>query len=469
MCKKIVDIPEPIVREIKSPEKEEICRVGVVLEEDNKSELSVIIPHGDFDIKSSDGKFSKFLKLSEDFTLNISSDGKNIICDFNDVEKETCKMDSFIRIDRKDKDALKPGSGIMIKGCVAGRGFHWQKDVNFTFAGSLEFHIRNRKIIAVNELPLEDYLACVVTSEMSWQCPPEFIKAQATAARSWMRVFLGAKHVNLPFTICNDDCCQRYQGTSHLNEKVAEVVSGSRGVYVVMENKNVCACYYSKSCGGVIEKCENIFGESAKGFSESIDAPKGAPSSGFNPGSENEIREWVSGKWLKDDTSYCSPNTCPEDILPKYLGAVDEQGKYYRWQTVYSHDELVTILKKKSKYEDIAEFVDFKVLFRGNSGRIHKLRIIYKDKNAEQKFLDIGSQYEIRYVLHDKFLFSSGFVWDYEKDQNGKIKKIIISGAGWGHGAGFCQIGALGMALKGKNYEEILLHYFDKCKLIKAY
>jgi len=44
-----------------------------------------------------------------------------------------------------------------------------------------------------------------------------------------------------------------------------------------------------------------------------------------------------------------------------------------------------------------------------------------------------------------------------------------LKGAGWGHGAGLCQIGALGMSLAGKTTEEIVFHYYKKTKLKDIY
>jgi SpoIID/LytB domain protein len=38
--------------------------------------------------------------------------------------------------------------------------------------------------------------------------------------------------------------------------------------------------------------------------------------------------------------------------------------------------------------------------------------------------------------------------------------RFVLSGAGWGHGVGLCQIGAAVMANEGKTYMEILRHYY---------
>jgi SpoIID/LytB domain protein len=46
---------------------------------------------------------------------------------------------------------------------------------------------------------------------------------------------------------------------------------------------------------------------------------------------------------------------------------------------------------------------------------------------------------------------------------------FIFYGAGWGHGVGMCQSGAIAMAKQGKNFEEILKHYYRKTDLLKIY
>ena len=44
--------------------------------------------------------------------------------------------------------------------------------------------------------------------------------------------------------------------------------------------------------------------------------------------------------------------------------------------------------------------------------------------------------------------------------------KVLIDGAGWGHGVGLCQIGAAVMADKGYSYKEILGHYYPGSNLV---
>ena len=53
--------------------------------------------------------------------------------------------------------------------------------------------------------------------------------------------------------------------------------------------------------------------------------------------------------------------------------------------------------------------------------------------------------------------------------KDGVPQSFLLSGAGWGHGVGLCQIGAAVMGEKGYTYEEILLHYYKGADIRKFY
>ena len=46
---------------------------------------------------------------------------------------------------------------------------------------------------------------------------------------------------------------------------------------------------------------------------------------------------------------------------------------------------------------------------------------------------------------------------------------FFIRGAGFGHGVGMCQMGAIGMATAGKPHAQILAHYFRGTHLHRLY
>ncbi|HPB30967.1 MAG TPA: SpoIID/LytB domain-containing protein [Candidatus Sumerlaeota bacterium] len=463
----MAEIREPEVEKVPIPQSEPLCRVGLCLEEDGKTAMTMKLSAGKY--RFTTGATS--LEIASDGVREITVSVRGNTLALNEGGKPIpVENADSVRVDPPSETCvLHPGDGITLRGVVAGRGFHWQKEVDLVFPGRLEFFCVDGRLVVVNVLPMEIYLACVVTSEMSAACPPEFIKAQATAARSWMLVFLKNKHIGRPYTICNDDCCQRYQGSTFLSEEVARAVTDCSGMCLMTKDDFVCGAYYSKSCGGIMEQAENIFGRSAVGLSASPDAPEGTPTAAFNPVNEGNIREWLTGPIAASADSFCSPSVCHEETLPRYLGAVDEAGRYFRWKVVYTQEELTGYLKTKAGIQDIAEFLDFRSLWRGNSGRIHELEVRYRTPGGQEKAYVISTQYAIRNALHVKFLFSSAFVWDYEKDAAGRVAKVILQGGGWGHGVGFCQIGALGMSLKGYTYDKILKHYFGGTHLVKAY
>ena len=47
--------------------------------------------------------------------------------------------------------------------------------------------------------------------------------------------------------------------------------------------------------------------------------------------------------------------------------------------------------------------------------------------------------------------------------------QFVFRGAGFGHGVGMCQLGAIGMAEAGKSHDVILGHYYRGTHLHKLY
>src|SRR5271157_1614550 len=79
-------------------------------------------------------------------------------------------------------------------GVAIGKQFHWERPEDQTFRGHLLLKLRRDGSFAViNEIPLEEYLQSVVSSEMSAAAPIEFLKAHAILSRSWLMAALERK------------------------------------------------------------------------------------------------------------------------------------------------------------------------------------------------------------------------------------------------------------------------------------
>ena len=146
---------------------------------------------------------------------------------------------------------------------------------------------------------------------------------------------------------------------------------------------------------------------------------------------------------------------------------MDERGAYFRWSFRFTQAEITKIINQKCN-TSFDTITSLKPLKRGVSGRITKLEISGKE-NEQFQNVQLNSEYEIRDALHPEFLYSSAFIIILDSDDNQIIKSMTLKGAGWGHGVGLCQIGALGMALSNKTSAEILSHYFPLTKIKKMY
>ena len=366
-----------------------------------------------------------------------------------------------------------------------GLNYHWERQETQVFSGTLKLVVDEEKIVAINILPVEEYLTSVISSEMNANSSLELLKAHAVVSRSWLfaqiekRKALSGKDEGFfsftktkeeyirwydredhtIFDVCADDHCQRYQGiTKATNATVAEAVKATRG-RLLMYDKKICDARYSKCCGGATEEFENCWENIHYPYLSSIrdtDKEENLPLPDLTK--EEEAERWIR----KAPKSFC--DTHDKKILSQILNNYDQETTdFYRWKVRYTQTELAELIRTNTK-SDYGDIIDLIPVQRGPSGRICKLKIV-----GTLKTFTIGKEMEIRRVLSDSHLFSSAFVVDKGEVKEGIPQNFILSGAGWGHGVGLCQIGAAVMGEKGYSYEEILLHYYKGAEIRKFY
>jgi len=270
------------------------------------------------------------------------------------------------------------------------------------------------------------------------------------------------KHVHLGFDVCNDDCCQRFQGVNHLSEYSKKATENTRGQVLLHQGKIVDA-RYSKSCGGIMEKFENLWENKPKAYMQNkSDAPEAFD---IDLTQESQMNKWVHSS----PKSFCSPYYIKEDDLHKYLGNVDEVGSYFRWKIQTTQEELVDNIRDKLNL-DINFVNSLTPTKRAGSGRILELLIEYIDSKGLENSITIFKDYEVRRILHKMFLYSSALVIESVSISNSPFPdRFIFYGAGWGHGAGMCQIGGIGMALAGYSTTSIVEHYYPSAHIKQIY
>jgi SpoIID/LytB domain protein len=347
-----------------------------------------------------------------------------------------------------------------------GIGFHWERQERQVFRGNLRLLKRGAGVTVINDVPLEEYVTSVISSEMSASCPLELLKAHAVISRSWLwfpkanpdpPAKPNLDHTTKPrsrsldsheilrwygreahpdFDVCGDDHCQRYQGiTKAFSPAAAEAVRATTGEFLRYKGA-ICDARFSKSCGGITERYATAWEDEDVPYLETV---YDSPVQSRSDNSENWIRS--------SPPAYC--NTDDAELLSRVLPGFDQEtGDFYRWRLAYTREELAEIIESRLGV-DLGPIRNIQALARGPSGRIYRLKV-----TGERDYIIIGKELEIRRALSRTHLYSSAFVVDEEAG------RLILRGAGWGHGVGLCQIGAAVMAHQGMTYREILQHYY---------
>lgn len=362
-----------------------------------------------------------------------------------------------------------PDDRFSLMDVVIGVNFHWQRLETQTFRGSLRLLADGGKIWAINDLPVEDYLESVISSEMSAQSSLPLLMAHAVISRSWLMSQIDgntapntqASHGDAfirwydhtdhtLFDVCADDHCQRYQGiTKETSPNVAEAIRRTRGELLTYGDE-ICDARFSKCCGGAMEEFQYCWDDTPKPYLKGIgDTPEETiPDLTV----EENARQWI----LSSPKSFC--NTTDKRILSQVLNDYDQETTdFYRWHVSYTQEELSKLVEKKLG-AGLGTITDMRPLKRGTSGRICELRI-----TGTKKTIVVGKELEIRRALSESHLYSSAFVVEKQGDT------FTLIGAGWGHGVGLCQIGAAVMGDKGYAYDEILRHYYPGAEIEKAW
>ena len=372
---------------------------------------------------------------------------------------------------------------VTVHDVTIGKDFHWQRRQSQSFEGTLHCAAVERGLTVVNELPLERYLASVISSEMRASSPTELLRSHAIVSRSWLLAQLAGPEPAAPspapptppaaevrrwydreshaaFDVCADDHCQRYQGTTRaFTPAVFEAVRTTRGL-VLVHGGEVCDARYSKCCGGITEVFPTAWGDRDVPYLRAVYDGTG-PLPGFDrlAAAPEDAERWIRSS----PPAFCRRSE-PEFLARVLPGFDQETRDFYRWEVACSQSELGEVLAARLG-RDLGRVAALEPLARGPSGRIHRLRI-----RAEGGTLVIGKELEIRRALSRSHLLSSAFVARGEGEDGEKFPRgFRLSGAGWGHGVGLCQIGAASLADAGAGYERILGHYFAGTVLRRLY
>ncbi|REG23166.1 stage II sporulation protein D [Archangium gephyra] len=125
----------------------------------------------------------------------------------------------------------------------------------------------------INVIPLEDYLAAVLGSEMPVSFPPEALKAQAVAARTYA-LQKKLETYGSPFHMGSSVLHQVYGGVNREDPRSLAAVEATRGEVLTYELAPIEA-YFHASCGGRTESGQDALQRNLP-YLQAVDCPCGS-------------------------------------------------------------------------------------------------------------------------------------------------------------------------------------------------
>jgi len=328
---------------------------------------------------------------------------------------------------------IKNNKSVIIKKIEYARGYPWAGIEDRQYRGAIDVRVEKGEFTLVNLVNLEEYLYSVVPSEMRPSFPPEALKAQAVIARSYalFRKNYIQPHRKQGFDLCDSQHCQVYRGSSNEWDTTTRAVNLTRGE-VLYHKGRITEPLFHSNCGGHTQSSGDIQGwwnfEYLTGV---LDAPENVSF----PATPFEFENWLKSR----PPVYCNNPDYPRD--PEF-----------RWFRLIP---AIFIEEKVNRYKRIGNLVDITITRRNPSGYVGGVRIT----GTEGSIL-VVKEHEIRRLLGMGPLRSNLFWLETTSGEDGKPVEFLFYGGGWGHGVGFCQSGAGGMARAGADYKNILEHYF---------
>ncbi len=297
-----------------------------------------------------------------------------------------------------------------------------------TYEGELIFAREENRVSVISRVDIPAYLQGVIPYEIPSHTEEYYqaILSQAVAARTYAMY-----HIRNPrsshYDIYADTRDQVYRGKDNNAPLVEKAVRETTGMVIEAADHSLVRIQYHSTCGGVLDPASYQM--------------------------ENTI---AGGTIIKDDLG--STANCTASPL-------------YRWvRTMDSRNLLTNLVRlgflnsgKKAELIENGYDIDLSISSRKESGRVDKLVVLIDGESFDVH------EWQLRSLLADEAgnpLPSNLFLLKASRNDD---QTFYIVGAGFGHGRGLCQWGAIGQALQGKSFREILRFYYPDLILTRIY
>ncbi len=339
---------------------------------------------------------------------------------------------------------------LLVRDVEHGVGYAWHGRQDRAFAGRLYVIVdRTGKLTLANAVPLDRMLAGIVPSEIFGGAPDAALRAQAVTARGELISKIGHRHHLDPFLVCAEQHCQVYSGLSRETARTTAAVMATRGQMLFRRGTSTMVeSVYSAACGGFTEDNDLVWPARA--------VPELRGHIDGDVAGHPEMRRFAGG--LRDEeTLRAWLETEPPVACARGRFARADQLRWTKTLPAAEVDRMVA-----ARYPNVGRVLGLEADGRGVSGRLRAL-VIRGDRGTAR----VERELPIRKLFDN--LRSASFLVEVARDASSRPTSFTFRGAGWGHGVGMCQTGAMGMAERGASHEEILRHYFAGSELGRVY
>lgn len=292
------------------------------------------------------------------------------------------------------------------------------------YPGSILFRNTNGKLDAINSVDVEDYLRGVVPYEIGKldSSRIEALKAQAVAARTYAYKHFNSRE-SVGFDVYADTKDQVYKGLESATPLTDAAVKATAGVVMTYGGEFIIA-YYHSTCGGITE---------------------------------------TLATWNRADLPYLK--SVP-DRRPNGKPWCDESS-YTTWERRFADKKIVKLFKANASEAkatfssangaDFKKIKSIKIKDKLKSGRIMTLRV-----ETDKGHFDVLTD-RTRWLFKKAGTILPSSFFTVKKEG----REWVLTGTGFGHGVGMCQMGVRARAQAGQSYQEILSHYYQGITLEK--
>jgi stage II sporulation protein D len=289
-------------------------------------------------------------------------------------------------------------------------------------------------VTVVDRVPMETYLAGVVSAEMGRRSlnEQEALRAQAVVSRTYALRNLRrwqAQGFDLYATVAD----QVYGGAASETPEGRAAVDATRGRILTYGGVPIDAFFYS-TCGGRTADGTEVFRAADRPYLRSV------------------------ADVADDGTAYCS-------ISPRFRWHEEWTGEALRATLLRTLPPVAAAAGRSTTAGDMSEVHDVRVSYRTPSGRVGQLTIALRRGDVQ---VDEPSVRQVLRPVSGELLRSNTFTLTVSRAGQ-RVTRLVADGAGAGHGVGFCQWGAVGRSRAGQEYQRILAAYYPGASLERLY